>query len=209
MGEPTTRSRTFADGDAILKEFLNEWVQDHIIDLRADVDAHGGDTSDAHGSTQTATVKYVAPLFESSSPAEVRFVDPAAFSADKDSASVRRFYLGSLYADVANSTMYQFYAELPFLRPGDVITRIDLVTQRTAGSIQVEVRHHVYGAATDITAGGLIVNSGAAAQSVAWTGTHTVAADKPYQAYMEITNGGSSGDITLVHLKVTFNRTKR
>ena len=210
----SARLQTFVPLTQIESDFLNAF-QDGLVTVSGEQQAHAALVSNPHGSTQTVTVKYVAPLFESLAPAETRYLDPASFVGAPDFlataaslagvSAVSAF--GSLYLTAANSTPYTGFHSLP-LRPGDELVGIELkVEGRTAGSVKIEILHHTVGAIQLIA--DAIVNSGTGTQTATWAGSHIILADRPYQMKLIMANGGSSSDIYAQWIKLAFNRTKR
>ena len=219
MGLPIARSQTFVDGDVITAAFLNTWVQDLMIGIRADLDGdiqdlvdHMADSTDPHGAVQTVTTKYVAPLFESSSPSEIRYLDVGAFHPDDGFAANMAYTAqGDLYSTGADATARDAYGPVP-ARPADVLTRLDLTVDRTGagtGTVELVIRERSggFGGTTAIIT--LTANAGVDVQTVTWTGTYTLRSDRSYQAKLTVANNASSGDIKVHLIKFTFNRTKR
>lgn len=220
MGEPTERFQTFAQGDIPAMEFWNEWIQDGLVGVRADVDAatanigtnqgtmnaHIGSSTDPHGAIQVLTGKLVAPLFESTSPAESRFLDPSLFTPDGSPELIAFTTHGGLYVDTTDSLPHKLVAPLA-LRIGDVLTNLEVYANRTAGSMRVELlRRDSAGSSTTV----LDVNvTGTGDTGVSWTGSHTVSTSAWYQLRLTMNVAGTAANLYFYGLKVGFNRTRR
>jgi len=219
MGLPSERFQTFAQGDIPAMAFWNEWLQDHMVQLRNDVDdqssevttqgstltSHLGSSSNPHGSVQTVSGKYVAPLFESSSPAETRWLDTSAFNGDGEQVQAFTVH-GGLYLTAEDLLTHKLVAPLA-LRPGDVLTGIDVYANRTAGALTVKVlKRDPWGDSTTVAETSI---SGTGDVGANWTGSHTITSSFFYQVRVEMANAGTSSNLYFYGVKVSFNRTRR
>lgn len=186
MGDPTTRYQTFAVGDVIPLEFLNDWVQDHIIDLRADVDS--------------TEAERVGPWL----------IGPFDFQADGVSGpDLRTAGTGSAptkkWTVYANGTSaVEFYAPLP-VPHGRGMSAWEIQTNRVTagGTFGVEIlRIAADGTETILST----INVGATLGDQTTTASHAHTFDTRAYAYyvrLKITNPSGGGDCRLYSIEIT------